>query len=167
MADPVLFTVCKLQIEWLLIWFPVTGVSSLSEVKVRAGTINHDNNEASLAGGSTEMHTVGQGGAEGDPIAPADRVFALITVGLGVDKETFLVTIELANFTIRRSKQFTLARNTITPFMINVPFRDKDEVNGDTVASIHGVFTNSLPSLSGIPFSDEQVSGYREQSPPI
>lgn len=161
MADPDVITVHKLEIEWVLTWFPVTGFSSLSQVKMRGGTITHSSGDVSLAAGSIDMHTVGQGGMEGDPIAPADRVFALIRVGLGTDKKTFLVTIELANFTIRLNKEFTLEPQTVTPFMINVPFRDKDEVNGDTVATIHGVFTTSIPSLSSFPFGDEQDAEYQ------
>jgi hypothetical protein len=151
MADSDFITVCKLEMEWLLTWFPVTSSSPLSDVKMRGGTIIHNNAEASLLGGSTEIHTVGQGGSEGDPIAPADRVFALITVGVvGDDALTFMITIELANATVRRTKQFALDPNTTTPFMINVPFREKDEISGDTVAAIQGVFTTSTP-LGGIP----------------
>lgn len=163
MGDPTFLEVCVLDVEWLLTWFPNRSSSTLPQVKMRGGTFGHKNTDSVFQSGNREIHLLGQGGADGDPIAPVNRVGAFIDVGLFEDNNrAFAVKIDVFNGSDRRSKDFVLEANTTTPFMLNVQFRGEDEISGGTTTTLQGIFVTSTQS-SSLPFSAEQSLEYKEQ----
>lgn len=163
MGDPISSEVYVLDVEWLLAWFPNRSSSTLPQVRMRGGNIGHKNIDPVFQSGNREIHFLGQGGADGDPIAPGNRVGAFIDVGLFEDNNrVFAVKIEVFSGSIRQSKDFVLEANTTTPFMLNVQFRGEDEISGGTTTTLQGIFVTSIQSPSLL-LSAEQSLEYKEQ----
>ena len=148
--EPAIPYVLILDVEWLLAWFPIKASASLTQAKMRGGVFGHKNTDNVFVSGNREVHFLGQGAADGDPMEHDNRVGAFIDVGLAeADNQTFDVKVEVFNGSFRREKHFVLHEDVTAPFMINVQFRGDDRLLGDTIITLQGVFEVHPPTLFG------------------
>lgn len=135
------FTKYTLEIEWMLVWHPITSASPLEQVKARSGVFFHTTTEASFQNGNGHtIHTLGQGSSS-EQLAFDNLVHAFITVG--VNNRDFEVEFEVVNGSSRRKKKLSLPPDLTLPFMINVQAGGDSRIVTDTMASLHGVCTTS------------------------
>lgn len=139
------FTKYTLEIEWMLVWHPITSTSPLEQVKARSGVFSHINTEASFQNGNGHMiHTLGQGPSANQPgeqLAFNNLVHAFITVG--VNNRDFEAEFEVVNGSSRRKKKLPLPPDLTLPFMINVQAGGDSRIVTDTMISLHGICTTS------------------------
>lgn len=131
----------RLEIEWLLTWFPIQSGANLDEQRTRSGVIRHRNTEAVFEAGNRETHLLGQGArGTGDPLAPGNRAVAFIEAGTDRDS-LFIVHLEVTLGAAVRRKSLLIRPDTVTPFMANVDARSDDRELQGTALSLHGVIT--------------------------
>jgi hypothetical protein len=55
------FITYRLEVEWLLTWFPIQANAAISAQRTRGGTIPHKNTDEPFASGNYLVHLLGQG----------------------------------------------------------------------------------------------------------
>ena len=121
MSNPSGFiTSYRIEIEWLLTWYPVQSDAELKEVQCRGGSFVLEN-ESFLNEGSEKMLPMDALGFDG-------IVNASIAVGV-LNNRDFWVKLEAANGAAHRKRTLVIPPASTIPFMINVPAgRDRKSV---------------------------------------
>jgi hypothetical protein len=138
------FIAYRLDIEWLLTWFPIQANAAINEQKTRVGTIHYISTDEPFASGNSMIHLLGQGPqipfTYGDPLSPNNVAVGFITVGVN-QEDLFALTIEARLGSANAIKSLLAPPNTRLPFMVNL-FRpaDQRELYGPAL-SLHGTIT--------------------------
>jgi hypothetical protein len=133
----------RLEVEWLLTWFPIRPTGNLSEARIRGGTGRHSITDfgTGLGGGVSTTYMLGMGAAgQGDALAANNAVRGFITIRVTPDK-IFEAELEVAIGGRSRKATLVLQPETRTPFMLNVEAAGNEEIVADTAVVLQGVFT--------------------------
>jgi len=118
MAAIMSLTSYRLDLEWLLTWFPIQGNSALENQKMRAGTLHHLNTEEPFASGGAISYMLGQG-QDGDPLSPNNVAIPFITISVNED-HAFSLALEAHLGKAVRHGSLLAPPNVRLPFMLNI-----------------------------------------------
>jgi len=138
----------RLDLEWLLAWFPIQGNSALENQKMRAGTLHHLNTEEPFASGGAISYMLGQG-QDGDPLSPNNVAIAFITISVNED-HAFSLALEAHLGKTVRHGSLLAPPNVRLPFMLNIVHPGGDPETQGTALSLYGTIATTKRPLDFI-----------------
>ena len=132
----------RLEIEWLLTWFPLHERASIDKPRMRGGTIRHLNSDPTFAIGNRDIVTAGQKlNPNDEELAPNGSVVAFIDIGVAGPLNEFDVAIQVNVGGSSQRRHLLVPPDRRIPLMINVPGHRGDELFRDTAAVFQAVVT--------------------------
>ena len=131
MSNPSGFiTSYRIEIEWLLTWYPVQPDAALKEVQSRGGSFVLENDSFTNEGSekTPPMDALGFDGI----------VNASIKVGV-LNNRDFWARLEVANGATNRKRTLVIPPSSTIPFMINVPAGRDNPILKGSMAVLQGV----------------------------
>jgi hypothetical protein len=150
MASTVSLTSYRLEVEWLLTWFPIQGNSAIDNQKTRGGTFHYLNTDDPFAAGNGLVHLLGQGPqapfAFGDALSSNNVALAFITVTVNQD-DVFSLALEAHLGKNVRHSSLLAPPNVRLPFMLNIIHPAGDRETEGTALSLYGTITTAKRPL--------------------
>lgn len=151
MADIMSLVSYRLDVEWVLTWFPIQARAATDVQKTRAGDFHFVNTDQPFASGNDKGVLIGHGPQQdpptfGDPLTPDNVGFGAITVTTNQDG-VFSLAFQVSLGPVKRTKSLLAPPNIHLPFMINAIARaDNPETHG-TGLSLYGTITTAKRPL--------------------
>jgi hypothetical protein len=126
----------RLELQWLLTWYPIRDAADIAAPRVRGGVIDARNTDPVVEVGNSQVFTLAQAG---DPLSANGAVRGFATVGVGGPARQFTVALEIGIGGVTRRTSYVVPPAYRLPVLINLAAGAEENVVHDTALAFQAV----------------------------